>query len=54
MFPDGSIAARWSGWLSAPFDTQLNLTDWLLITLLAATVSFLWTLLLQELVDKAT
>jgi hypothetical protein len=43
-----SLLATWKGWLSQPFDEKLSIVDWLLITILAATVAYLWTAVLRN------
>ena len=38
----------WKAWLSKPFSPDVTVLDWILLTIFAATLSWLWTRVLED------
>lgn len=42
-----SIIARWKGWVTAPFSSNVSVLDFVLITIISSTIAMLWTRILE-------
>lgn len=42
-----SLLAKWKGWASAPFQGNVSLLDFVLLTIISATIALLWTRILE-------